>query len=382
MSKTKIPEKVKLNLWVKAAGRCEYEGCNEPLWEDSITLAKMNASYIAHIIADSPGGPRGQETLSEILAKDISNLMLMCDIHHRLIDKEDVDNHPVERLREMKRKHEERIEMVTSITDTMKSHVLIYGANIGEHASPLNWKVTTSAMLPKRYPEENPAIELSLKNSSFYDDDDTLYWTIENEQLKNQFKDKVKRKLESGDNKHLSIFALAPQPLLILLGTLISDIYPADVYQLHREPTTWKWQYEPEHFEYKVIEPIKVHKKVALNLSLSASIDNSRITNVLGEETSIWTITIPSPNNDFLKGENQLSQFRVLMRELFNKIKFTHGEDCIIHIFPAISVSTAVELGRVWMPKADLPLYLYDENKKNGGFQSAFLIGDIKSDNL
>lgn len=298
MSKTNIPEKVKLNLWVKAAGRCEYEGCNEPLWVDTLTMAKMNAAYIAHVIADSPGGPRGHETLSEVLAKDISNLMLMCDKHHRLIDKEDIDGHPVEMLLEMKRKHEERIEMVTSITDNMKSHVLLYGANIGEHASPLNWKDTTNAMLPNRYPEENPAIELSLKNSSFYDNQ-TMYWAIESEQLKNQFKDKVKRKLESGDNKHLSIFALAPQPLLILLGTLISDIYSSDVYQLHREPTTWKWQDEPDHFEYKVIEPTEIHKNVALNLSLSATIDNSRITKVLGEDTSIWTITIPSPNNDF-----------------------------------------------------------------------------------
>lgn len=375
MSKTKIPEKVKLNLWVKAAGRCEYEGCNEPLWEDSLTLAKMNAAYIAHIIADSTEGPRGHETLSELLAKDISNLMLMCDKHHRLIDKEDVEGHPAERLREMKKKHEGRIELVTSIKEDMKSHLLLYGANIGEHTSPLNWKDTTNAMLPSRYPEENPAIELSLKNSSFYDNQ-TIYWAIESEQLKNQFKDKVKRKLESGDNKHLSVFALAPQPLLILLGTLISDIYPADVYQLHREPTTWKWQNEPELFEYKVIEPKEIHKKVALNLSLSATIDNSRITDVLGEDTSIWTITIPSPNNDFLKGKNQLSMFRVLMRELFNKIKLTHGENSGIHIFPATSVSTAVELGRVWMPKADLPLYLYDENKKIGGFQTTFSIGE------
>lgn len=64
------------------------------------------------------------------------------------------------------------------------------------------------------------------------------------------------------------------------------------------------------------------------------------------------------------------------MRELFNKIKLIHGEDSVIHVFPATSISTAVELGRVWMPKADLPLYLYDENKKIGGFQYAFSIGE------
>ncbi|WP_113930352.1 hypothetical protein [Bacillus sp. P14.5] len=191
MSKTKIPEKVKLNLWIKAGGRCEYDGCNKRLWEDSLTLAKMNAAYIAHIIADSPDGPRGHEIQSEVLAKEFSNLMLMCDIHHRLIDKEDIDGHPVERLREMKKRHEERIDRVTSITENMKSHVLIYGANIGAHSTPLNWNEATSAMLPNRYPEENPAIELSLKNSSFYDNQN-MYWEIEKEQLKNQFKDKVK----------------------------------------------------------------------------------------------------------------------------------------------------------------------------------------------
>ena len=375
MSKTKIPEKVKINLWVKASGRCEYGGCNDRLWEDSLTLAKMNAAYIAHIIADSPNGPRGHEILSAKLATDISNLMLMCDKHHRLIDKEDVEGHPVERLLKMKNKHEVRIEMVTSIKEDMKSHVLLYGANIGDHSSIITWNNTTTAMLPDKYPVENPAIEISLGNSPFQDDQ-PMYWTIENEQLKSQFKDKVKRKLELGDNKHISVFALAPQPLLILLGTLISDIYPADVYQLHREPTTWKWQDEPDDFGYKVIEPPVIHKNIALNLSLSATIDNSRITYVLGEDTSIWTITIPSPYRDFLKGKNQLSKFRVLMRELFNKIKLTHGEDRVIHIFPATSVSTAVELGRVWMPKADLPLSLYDENKKNGGFQYTFSIGD------
>lgn len=375
MSVSYIPERVKIRLWGKAAGRCQYEGCNKPLWLDTLTQCEFNTAYIAHIIADKPNGPRGHETLSEQLASDITNLMLMCDVHHRLIDNQDEKGHPVERLQEMKKKHENRIQMVTSIDENMKSHVLLYGANIGEKTSPLNWIDTTSAMLPNRYPEENLAIELSLKNSPFYDDE-KIFWAYESEQLKRQFKEKVKVKLEAGSNKHLSIFALAPQPLLILLGTLISDIYPSDVYQLHREPTTWKWQEEPGSIDYKTIIPTKIHEKVALNLSLSATIDNRRITHVLGENTSIWTVTLPSPNNDFLKGENHLREFRILMRDLFNKIKLMHGEKSIIHIFPATSISTAVELGRVWMPKADLPIAIYDENRKNGGFQYTFSIGN------
>ena len=375
LSKTPIPERVKIRLWGKAGGRCEYEGCNEQLYLDSLTQYEFNAAYIAHIIADSPKGPRGHETLSKELATDISNLMLMCDKHHRLIDIEDEVGHPVERLVEMKKKHELRIEMVTSIQEDKQSHVLFYGANIGEHASPIKWRDTTIAMLPMRYPAEKPPIELSLKNSSFHDDQD-FYWRIESQHLKTQFNDKVKRRLELGDINHLSVFALAPQPLLILLGTLISDIYPTDVYQLQREPQTWKWQEKSEDMEFIVNEPVINNGKVAINLSLSASIDNSRITKILGDDISIWTITIPYPHNDFLKGSFQLSKFRATLRKVFNKIKLKHGQDKVIHIFPAAPIAATIELGRIWMPKADLPLSIYDENRQNGGFQYTFSVGE------
>lgn len=46
-----------------------------------------------------------------------------------------------------------------------------------------------------------------------------------------------------------------------------------------------------------------------------------------------------------------------------DKIKMAHGHDNVLHIFPSVPVAIAVEIGRVWMPKADLPLYVYDENR-------------------
>jgi len=112
---------------VLAAGRCEYNGCNEKLYEDPLTKFIFNQSYLAHIVADKPSGPRGDATLSNLLKADISNLMLLCDRHHRLIDKEDVAGHPVERLTEMKRKHEERIDRLTTLKDVKRSNVVLYG---------------------------------------------------------------------------------------------------------------------------------------------------------------------------------------------------------------------------------------------------------------
>ena len=53
-----------------------------------------------------------------------------------------------------------------------------------------------------------------------------------------------------------------------------------------------------------------------------------------------------------------------LLCSTFNAIKGRHGETQLLHVFPAMPVAAAVETGRVWMPKADLPLLIYDQNRK------------------
>jgi hypothetical protein len=295
----------------------------------------------------------------------------MCDEHHRLIDHKDIIGHPVERLREMKKKHEERIERATSLKENKQSHILLYGANIGEHSAQITWDKATEAMYPHWYPAESHSIELSLKNSS-YQDHEERYWEIEREHLRRQFEKKVQTRISSSPVQHFSIFGFAPQPLLIELGHLLSDIPAAEVYQLHREPPSWKWQAGPEEFDFIIYEPEEIHQKVALNLSLSATINLSRITEVMGEECSIWTLTIPDPHNDFLKSRDQLSLFRNLFRRLLDRIKAKHGQAAEIHLFPAVPVAIALEIGRVRMPKADLPYQVYDQNRETGGFSFAF----------
>ena len=42
-----------------------------------------------------------------------------------------------------------------------------------------------------------------------------------------------------------------------------------------------------------------------------------------------------------------------------------------IHVFPAVPVSVAIEIGRARLPKVDLPMVIYDYNKKRDGFVKA-----------
>ena len=59
---------------------------------------------------------------------------------------------------------------------------------------------------------------------------------------------------------------------------------------------------------------------------------------------------------------------------MLNEIKLEYGSKMSLHIFPAMPIAAAVELGRYWMPKADMPLVIYDENKLNEGFFKAIEI--------
>lgn len=366
MSKTSIPQKVKNLLWIHAGGRCEYRGCNEALWKDTLTMAAMNKAYIAHIIADSSDGPRGDESLSPKLSKELSNLMLMCDTHHRLIDQEMVTEHPVDILTDMKKEHEERIQTLTSISPATKTHILLYGANIGNNpASDLSWEKASLAISDQgRYPANKPAIEIGMKNSMMMEHDDH-YWDFEQKNLTTHLRD-LKTQLGLGSINHISVFALAPQPLLISLGIGLSDIADVDVYQLHREPKTWQWQDNDDTQDFLIVKPKKEYETVALNLSLSANIENQRIHSVLGDNTSIWTITVPMPHNDFLESKKQLQLFRKKLRELFNEMKLIHGSGTLLHVFPAAPIAISIEIGRVWMPKADLSMKVYDEIKGKG----------------
>jgi hypothetical protein len=333
----------------------------------------MNAAYVAHIVAAQPGFTRGDPVRSPLLATDLSNLMLLCDKHHRLIDREDPAGHPEELLIQMKQAHEQRIELVTLMKEENKSYVLLYGANVGLHSTVVTWEKAMHAMMQGWYPAESTPIRLQWQASPFCDHKPE-FWTLEKENLDTKFTEWIKGRIATGEITHLSIFAFAPQPLLFYLGHLLSDITAAEVYQLHREPQNWLWQDGPEEFGYTISEPGAIHETVALNMSLSATIIEDRINAVLGDRVSIWTMTIDEPFNDFLKSPNQLSTFRDQYKKLLDRIKAVHGEDAVIHIFPAVPVSVALEMGRVRMPKADLKLAIYDQNRSVGGFVKAIEI--------
>lgn len=369
MSVSYIPEKVKILLWGKAAGRCQYRGCNDSLYRDDLTQAEFNKSYIAHIVADSPQGPRGHATRSELLKRDINNLMLLCDTHHRLIDREQVDKHTEDVLIEMKKEHEERMNLITGINYNKKSEIVIYKASIGVNPVVMTYESLREYLVPKYYPASHKATDLSLSNSTSVDSRKS-FWELQIENLEDQFRDQILPKLRKSELPHVSLFALAPIPLLIKLGIMLNDIQQIDVRQKRRNPDTWNFEADIDTV-YNLELAAEVKTNIALKIELSDTITDDRIISVLGEDTSIYSIKIDHPDNDFVKSRKQIEDFGEKMKEAFREIKRVHGQEAILNIFPAMPVSLAVQLGRVWMPKADLSMTIFDQNRELGGFVKA-----------
>lgn len=371
-----IPKEISEVLWGLAGGRCEFRGCNRPLWKSDVTQEAVKLAERAHIYAFGAGGPRSQKEYRAEGLNSLANLMLLCRHCHKTIDQRiDGGTYTASVLRLMKAEHEARIELVTGIVPSQHSQLVLYSTSIGEHQLLPSFQDAAYALFPDRLPMSDKPVLLGSHDSAVRDHDEQ-FWQVEASQLESHFKRRVSERLASHDERpsHLSVFAVAPQPLLIKLGVLLGDLVPAGVHQLRRDPSTWSWAAEGEALALQIQEPKATSGPAALVLGLSATVTDDRIHRVLGDDASIWRVSVAEPHNNLIQTSMQLVEWRATLRKLFDRIKAVHGQSETLHLFCALPVSTAVEVGRVRMPKADMPWQIYDQNNQREGFIPALEI--------
>lgn len=375
MSKTNIPEKVKLTLFGLAAGRCQYRGCNERLDVDDLTQQRMLNSCFAHIIADEPGGPRGDLHLSARLSRDLGNIMLLCPKHHKLVDVDNLRGHPVELLRRFKQEHEERVRSLTDIQPNLKTKLLFLSSMIGERAGLIEADEARRAILPL-YPLDD-GLHIDLTRSSVRDNEPG-FWEIHVDEIKRQVRDRLGPQISSEAVKNVSVFALAPIPLLMVLGRTLGDVTTVNVFQKRRNPDSWQWDgpsTTPGRFVVGRPRSPAHARHVALLLSVSGTVQPDEATDALGmPPDAIWTIEADVPGVDFLAHREQLNEFGAHFRDVLTEIRKAHGPDSTVHVFPALPNSLAVEAGRLLLPKADPTLLVYDRNRDAPGFAYALAL--------
>ena len=355
-----LPQHTRLKLWVKAAGRCEFRGCNEPVWRNNLTLSDGNFAEVAHIIAASEDGPRGSEESAD-LRIDYSNLMLLCQRCHKEID-DAPGEYSAELLRQWKQEHEKRIEIQTSHSeDIHKSTVVLFTVKIKDRIPRINRGAYRNAMFPK-YPVDEG---IKIENQDFDRNGDEAEWATAARVIERKIKVHVEEGIDEKVIKHFSVFAIGPMPLLMFLGKCIGDTIPADLYQSHRniEDTsqTWSWQVEERETQTSyIVNPIKVaenSENVAIVLALSDTINKDKYANFIDDTFSIYEITIENPSPHFLKNPKQLEHFSYEYRKLLNQVQAVHGHRCKVFILPVVPISIAIECGRVLLPTKDPQIF-------------------------
>lgn len=92
------------SLFARSGNQCAFPGCNHPIFNSNNQLIVQ----VCHIEAAEKGGERFNPNSNDEYRRSYENLLILCYPHH--IETNDVEEYPVERLKEMKNKHEQMFE--------------------------------------------------------------------------------------------------------------------------------------------------------------------------------------------------------------------------------------------------------------------------------
>lgn len=375
LKKRRVSLKTSNCLYAKSAGRCQI--CNCDLVTHPLTQTSGNYAQVAHIVAFSVNGPRGNEESNSKEIDDLANLMLLCYTCHKLID-DDPDSYPLELLKEMKKEHEDRIRVMTEIGPQMKSTVLVFKSPIRGQEVSVRHDHIREAVYPYFINlKDNVVIDLTnLKQQN----ESSAFLEI----AKNQIECRValfhSSRGERYNIDHHSIFAIGPIVQLMILGTAIGSKVPATLYQFHRDTQDWKWKNKGEEVKYK-LNKIQVgcsKSFVALILSLSGTVPFERLPDNYQKSATVYEITLENqiPNPTFLKKKSDLEEFKLVYLKFLALISKEHGLSEQISVFPAIPAPVAVLCGRERLPKVHPQLRVYDYDYANQGFTFQSIIGE------
>lgn len=370
-------------VWTDAGGCCMFEGCGANLSTIPLYNRAAKISYLAHIIASDPNGPRGTLVDSHRLSNDANNIMLMCDAHHRLIDSFALSDYPAARLYAMRQAHR---DLVRSYMDSLAYprvqaitiHADLAGIPTYFQESDLIGAIleTGRAMLPGVVPH--------LRRTNRDDRRTPDFW----EQYLHEHENQIQLMVSSFNTpggagmSELAIFPLHHSATLVLAGRIIGEARPVRVFQYHRHRCTWRWDRNatPQPSGTFTVEGLTSQQanEVLITIELTANLDVNALPVNLSVETSNgrmpWVrIRTLNPNSACIQHPNDLDQFTNIARGAIN-----HVQDVMhvkrVHLIAISPASTVFCFGQM-LQAGHHPTYtMYDRPGRETPFVEAFSI--------
>ena len=360
-------------VWHDAGGRCMYRGCGADLGDTPLTTKIARAAYLAHIVASDPGGPRGDEN-SHALSDDPENIMLMCDAHHRLIDRVDVNGNPASQLKQMREDHAARVRMLLDGLRYPSAQIITLLADLG-HIPTNTYKAELCGAVLNRKIGPLPEIKHMVRRTQRDDRSRPGFW----EHFLHEHESDIRELISFTSNRHshaslvapdaLAIFPLHLVPMLILSGRIIGEARNVEVFQYDRSLATWHW---PRHdasesatfgISYE-IDNFHDFDETILSFELTANLDiNSlpaELARAVQEKRIGWVRIINSkPCQNCINSVGRLDEFSGLARQAIKTIQDSWRSKKV-HVFGVSPASTLFKFGQM-LQAGNHPIYrVYD----------------------
>lgn len=374
-----VPERIARRVWVAAGARCTM--CNRYLADEEITGRDVMVGQLAHIVGWSTalGSPRGSDFLPPNERNLAANLMLLCYDQHKVIDDRSMwEVSDANTLRAMKRKHELRIRRLTGMGEERATTVLRVVGNLHGRPVDLTDNRVTNALLERdRFPDWTlrgaDELEIDLRALPGEESSTSGYWASAREHLEDRL-GYLRTQVRKGQVCHLSIFALARIPVLVMLGTLLDETLPTDFYPKRRDGSEgWGWTAESPQidFAHTRVQAGSDSHRVAVMLSVSGSVDPGRLPPEFDDRYTLYELrpvgTTPTPA--LIGNAPTLDAFSQAWRKVLAEIEINHRGTPFIDVFPAVPATAAVSMGRHLMRVAQPPLRVFDRVGGNDTYQ-------------
>lgn len=200
-------------------------------------------------------------------------------------------------------------------------------------------------------------------------DSNTFPWTDAAQQQQHM----VREIMEKGRElvPRFAVFSLAPIPLAVHLGFLLSDRVEVQYFQFDRDEKTWKW---PKGKRAKARTEIIISGlpesvtsdpvEVSLAISLSASVAEVDVHAAAPNCASHIAISVEEPDVMWLRSPKQLQKLTQVLRRALTAIRTKVPRCTGIHIFYAGPTGAAIILGQTINPRMNPPVYLYQYSQQ------------------
>lgn len=360
-----VDPRVALFLFTQAGGRCEFDNCNRYLLEHEPTFTPGNFAEKAHIYAFKVGGPRGASPGRPKDINSLGNLMLLCPICHKLIDRERPQDFPVEVLRKFKEEHEARVRMLTGIAKDRDTVPIIVKGLIGDRPFDISDEEMQAAVAPN-YIRRDDKIVMNL--TALPDRAHPSYWDSARTVIDQQIDRLARMPVKPGRTMRVSVFGIAAIPLLMYVGSRLTDKQTVDLYQRQRAPESWVWKEEIPKARFLSQRVRSGNGDVALLVNVSGTNTADMVAQQLNDPAVYdLAVTSEAPNLQVMRTRADLDAFTAEYLQVLSKIRTEHPHLQRLHVFPAVPPPAAVVLGRSRLPKVDASQLIYDRDQRTSG---------------